>query len=378
MKLFALALSFLTVAPDSFDTAVKKKGFGHRLEELRSISQLESLPERQNGKPYDGPIIDSLQHVHIGYGRVENWISQKGRQPEITAKDFPGIMKSVDVKHAITMETPRIKKLEGDDVAIEYGKKHTTYSAFCSPHFVADTKWDKDRMLKKAPWRIDRIDQRLTNGECIGVGEVGIMHWDKTVKYKQLGLSDKQHSQKKVTIDIDHPNLHRVFGIVNKHRVPIFLHVEPYNSAIDVDDTQKYMDWYQEICRQYPHTKFILSHNSMMEPEKLDEVFDHCDNFYSQVKIMQHDTWRFYWKFHDLHIVNDMDYRFKERWAKFIEKWPDRMMYGSDIKLRFFLKQPNHYNILIGNVRTMVGGLDKDVQQKFMYGNAKKVFNLNM
>ena len=51
MKLFALALSFLTVAPDSFDTAVKKKGFGHRLEELRSISQLESLPERQNGKP---------------------------------------------------------------------------------------------------------------------------------------------------------------------------------------------------------------------------------------------------------------------------------------------------------------------------------------
>tara|TARA_A100001011_G_C14174887_1_gene784182 strand:+ start:218 stop:430 length:213 start_codon:yes stop_codon:yes gene_type:complete len=68
MKFIALALSFLTVAPNSFDTAVKKKGFGHRLEELRSISQLESLPERQNGKPYDGPIIDSLQHVHIGYG----------------------------------------------------------------------------------------------------------------------------------------------------------------------------------------------------------------------------------------------------------------------------------------------------------------------
>ena len=116
----------------------------------------------------------------------------------------------------------------------------------------------------------------------------------------------------------------------------------------------------------------------MMEPEKLDEVFKHCDNFYSQVKTMTHDSWRFYWKFHDLHIVNDMDYRFKERWAKFIEKWPDRMMYGSDIKLRFFLKQPDYYNTLIGNVRTMVGGLDKDVQQKFMYGNAKKVFNLNM
>jgi len=378
MKLFALALSFLTVAPDSFDTAVKKKGFGHRLEELRSISQLESLPERQNGKSYDGPIIDSLQHVHIGYGRVENWISKKGRQPDITSKNLPGIIKSVDVKHAITMETPRIKNLEGDDVAIEYGKKHSTYSALCSPHFVADTKWDRDRILKKAPSRIDRIDQRLTNGECIGVGEVGIMHWDKTVKYKQLKLSDKQHSQKKVTIDIDHPNLHRVFAIVNKHRVPIFLHVEPYNSAIDVDDTQKYMDWYQEICREYPHADFILSHNSMMEPEKLDEVFKHCDNFYSQVKTMTHDSWRFYWKFHDLHIVNDMDYRFKERWAKFIEKWPDRMMYGSDIKLRFFLKQPDYYNTLIGNVRTMVGGLDKDVQQKFMYGNAKKVFNLNM
>ena len=265
MKLFALALSFLTVAPDSFDTAVKKKGFGHRLEELRSISQLESLPERQNGKPYDGPIIDSLHHVHTGYGRVEHWISKKGRQPDIIPKHFPGIIKSQGVKHAITMETPRIKKLEGDDVAIEYGKKHSTYSALCSPHFVADTKWDRDRMLKKAPWRIDRIDQRLTDGECIGVGEVGIMHWDKTVKYKQLGLSDKQHSQKKVTIDIDHPNLHRVFGIVNKHRVPIVLHVEPYNSAIDVDDTQKYMDWYQEICREYPHADFILSHNSMME-----------------------------------------------------------------------------------------------------------------
>ena len=208
MKLFALALSFLTVAPDSFDTAVKKKGFGHRLEELRSISQLESLPERQNGKPYDGPIIDSIHHVHTGYGRVEHWISKKGRQPDIIPKDFPGIIKSQGVKHAITMETPRIKKLEGDDVAIEYGKKHSTYSALCSPHFVADTKWDRDRMLKKAPWRIDRIDQRLTDGECIGVGEVGIMHWDKTVKYKQLGLSDKQHSQKKVTIDIDHPNLH--------------------------------------------------------------------------------------------------------------------------------------------------------------------------
>ena len=373
MKFIALALSFLTVAPNSFDTAVKKKGFGHRLEELRSISQLESLPERQNGKPYDGPIIDSLQHVHIGYGTVKRWI-EKGNRLPVNPKDLPGIIKSVDVKHAITMETPRIKGLRGDDVAIEFGKKHSTYSAFCSPHFVADANRGRD-----ASWRIDRIDQRLTDGECIGVGEVGIMHWDKTEKHKQLGLSSDPHSQKLVTIDIDHPNLHRVFDIVNKHKVPIFLHVEPYNSARDVDDTQKYMDWYQEICRQYPHAVFILSHNSMMEPEKLDEVFEHCDNFYSQVKIMEHNRWKFYWKFHDLHIVNDMDYRFKERWAKFIEKWPDRMMFGSDIKLRNFLEKPNNrYNKLIGNLRVMVGGLDKDVQKKFMYGNAKKVFNLDI
>jgi|TARA_E500000331_G_C17058089_1_gene626957 predicted TIM-barrel fold metal-dependent hydrolase len=75
-----------------------------------------------------------------------------------------------------------------------------------------------------------------------------------------------------------------------------------------------------------------------------------------------------------------MEPKFAERWAKFMEKYPDRMMFGSNIFLRKMRKRrtQNTYREIIHSVRMMIGSLSKEVQKQIMYETPIKVFRLNL
>jgi predicted TIM-barrel fold metal-dependent hydrolase len=128
---------------------------------------------------------------------------------------------------------------------------------------------------------------------------------------------------------------------------------------------------------RYPKAQLIAVHTGMMSPADLEEIILACANFFANFKFMHSKGALF--GFQDLHPINDLDYRLFEPWAALMEKYPDRFIFGSDWKLGrkksgtdSFDKYPRH----IKKVRRMIGSLLPDVQEKVLYTNAKRVFDL--
>ena len=360
---------------DTFADIATKRGFGDRVEDLRNFSQLEGYPKRETNvaDKYKGPIVDVLHHTHAYWGQLTKHLRKIGEdKPAIDSEDMIEMTKSLGVVHSITSEPPRIKGLYGDP--IRFAQKHRTFSALCSPHFVA---YEHQREMKRARHLLNQVEKNLHNKNCIGIGEVGVKHFNKSDKYYEF--SDSTHVQKNVEISFESPNLKRALQLSHIYKVPILLHLEPRHTLHRIDNVEETKDWYKRICQKYKNSKIVLVHNGMFEPKHLGSVFDHCLNMYSSFKIMR-PSWNYYWKFHDLHIVNNMDPEFSERWAKFLERYPDRMMFGSNIFLRKMRKRgtQNTYREIIHSVRMMIGSLSKEVQKQIMYETPIKVFRLNL
>ena len=372
--LFSL-LFFIEAKADTFADVATKQGFGNRVEELRTFSKLEGYSTRETNPKdkYNGPIIDVLHHTHAYWGQLRKFLRKKGRnKPLIDSENMIQMTKELGVIHSITSEPPRIKGLYGDP--IKFSKKYKSFSALCSPHFVAYQhrgKFDEAINLLK------QIELNLKAGNCIGIGEVGVQHYNKSEKYYHL--SDDKHKQKDISIPLDNVFLHKALKLSDKYKVPILIHLEPRHSVRNIDNVEEVKKWYKDICKRYINSKIVLVHNGMFEPNHLADLFETCPNVYSSFKIMR-PSWTYYWKFNDLHIVNNMEPLFAERWAKLLEKYPDRMMLGSNIFLRKMktAKTKNTYRKIINNVRLMVGSLDKEAQKKIMYDTPKKLFNLEL
>ena len=374
--LFLISLLFsIEAKADTFADVARKKGFGNSIEELRTFSKLEGYPKRETNikDKYNGPIIDVLHHTHDYWGQLKRHLRKTGRdKPLITSEDMIQMTKELNVVHSITSEPPRKTGLWGDP--IKFSKKYKTFSALCSPHFVAYNQRGK---FDKAIKLLKQIELNLKAGNCIGIGEVGVQHFNKSDKYYLL--SDNKHQQQNISIPLNSIFLHKALRLSNKYEVPILIHLEPRHTMHNIDNVEQVKEWYKNICKRYINSKIVLVHNGMFEPNHLADVFDYCSNVYSSFKIMR-PSWTYYWKFHDLHIVNNMEPMFAERWAKLMEKYPDRIMLGSNIFLRKMRtsKTKDRYIKIINNVRLMVGSLDKDAQKKIMYDTPKKLFNLEL
>lgn len=115
----------------------------------------------------------------------------------------------------------------------------------------------------------------------------------------------------------------------------------------------------------------------MMPPADLQELFELCPNFYADIKFTHNKG--MYWGFSDLHTVSDLDFRFHQRWAQSIERYPDRYMYGSDWKFGLNKSSRQAMSDFVGHitmVRKIVGSLRADAQDKFMFENARRIFSL--
>ena len=90
--LFLISLLFsIKAKADTFADVARKKGFGNRIEELRTFSKLEGYPKRETNikNKYNGPIIDVLHHTHDYWGQLKRHLRKTGRdKPLITSEDM--------------------------------------------------------------------------------------------------------------------------------------------------------------------------------------------------------------------------------------------------------------------------------------------------
>ncbi len=100
------------------------------------------------------------------------------------------------------------------------------------------------------------LKQQIKNGDCKGIGEVGLRHYDKRAKL------DGRGSQSKVWMDLNHPMILDMLLLANQYSLPIIFHIEPVYSVTGENYIREVKAWYKDKCLTCPKVTFIATHRN--------------------------------------------------------------------------------------------------------------------
>tara|TARA_Y100000589_G_C27110467_1_gene611981 strand:- start:134 stop:1279 length:1146 start_codon:yes stop_codon:yes gene_type:complete len=303
---------------------------------------------------YNGPIVDAHNHlVHRAYG------------------DFHSLSIKLGVRKIIAMGRPGSYKQWDTSTFANLPPKDSKIDILCSPDFIGHS-YEGD--IGKAQDELRIIERKLAAKTCIGIGEVGPIHHNKELN----NPSRSGRNQGTIILDLDDWAIDEGIKLAHKYEVPIVFHIEPTFRPYEIDDTDTVKDFYKKKCRKYPNATFVLAHNGMMKPVDLEELFLHCPNLVSDIKMPRGKNEA--WKFCTLEIVADRDGILQKRWANLISKYPKRFMYGPDWKMGVRVRHSDEKRRIKFNRRVRVGisSLSKKNQRLLMYENAIRVYKLDI
>jgi len=281
---------------------------------------------------YKGPVIDA--HVHVS-------------DPD--GNTFQKDMKEANVTKAISMSFPgKEDMLSG---------RYDNIVELCEADFV----------------RYSNLSTKHKDKKCPGYGEVGLRHYNKTKKRR------KGKPQPTLVVSFDEKSVTNYLDIANESLSPVVLHIEPFYDIDGIDNLQEVKNFYTSICRDYPKLPLIASHTGMMSAGDLNDLLTECDNLYADFKIMPGRNGQA--GFRDLFIIHTKDTRFLHSdWKALFEKYPDRFLFGSDWKTYRMGRRHGgrlDYSDGIEITRKLLSTLPDDVQEKILYKNAKRIFQIN-
>jgi len=355
---------------DQFSMMASEKGFSPaEIEILRTTSKLEGFSELEYKQRYQGPIIDVLDHTHR-YGFETN----ERHENLPTGKELVEIRKTAGVKHTIMANRPNsykaIKKRNAPEDPITFASHFESVSALCPADFIALAAKGYMELAKQD---FNSNKNKLEKGLCLGFGEAGVIHYNKSLKVPAKGKSVRQQGE--ILSHLDNSYIIDMLKIANKYKKVVHIHIEPNFSPRGVNREDEVVKFYKNSCATYKNVKFVLSHNAMLPPKILGEIFNYCKNVFTQFKIM-HGGWGMYWRFHDLNIINDFDLKLHKRWAHIIKSHSDRFMFGADFKIR--RSKRISYEETIRRAREVIAGLDPDIQREIMFDNANRIYDLRI
>ena len=312
----------------------------------------EKRPPGSAAGAYGGPIIDAHNHPKRHRSLLEEFFAQA---------------KEADVEKVVVMTTPNeYRKKEKGEEFLRRSRSFSRAVVLCSADFAGHIFSGN---LARARRELDRIRKNLKNGDCRGIGEVGLRNYDKTAK---AGGSNR--GQPELSIDLDHEMVMEALGLADTHGAPFVLHIEPVYSVKGVDNLSAVKNWYKRICRRFPKAKLIAAHTGMMSPKDIEELFLACGNLYADFKFMHHRG--SVTGFQDLHPMNGLDFTIFPHWRRMMNKYPDRFLFASDWKYG----RRSSFDDFTGHIdsaRRMLGVLDPATQRKVMYDNAKRIFSID-
>ncbi|HBK78133.1 MAG TPA: hypothetical protein DDZ83_00325 [Nitrospinae bacterium] len=300
--------------------------------------------------PYRGPIIDAHNHP---------------KRKKIHLKEFFGEAKAANVEKVIVMTTPNDYR-KGEQRLLRNARNYSRAIILCSSNFVGFIHVED---LDRARRELRQVREDLKNGVCGGVGEVGLRHYDKTAKQ-----GGNYRGQPEVLINLDHALVLEMISLADRHGAPVVMHIEPVYRVAGIDKLSEVKKWYKKTCRRYPRAKLIASHNGMMSPKDLEDLFLSCANLFADIKFLH--SRGLVAGFQDLHPMNDLDLELFPHWGQMIKKYPERFIFGSDWKYgrrRSFGDYTGHLRA----VRKMLEVLAPTIQRKVLYENAKRVFSID-
>lgn len=316
-----------------------------RLAIIAAILACASSAAVAQSKSYKGPIIDA--HLHVTDGE---------------ARAFLETMEKENVEASISMAFPG----GGGKLSINSKK----LISLCDAEFVRPlASEDFSRALSLAKRHIGR--------DCAGFGEVGVRHYNKTAK------RDGGKGQPTYALSFRSEAMDAYLSHANSQGKPVVFHIEPFYDVKEINSLGEVTLFYEETCRKFPNMKIVAAHNGMMPPKNLEELFGKCKNLFSDFKFLT--TKNSFAGFRDLHTFHKAPRKMREEndpikpdWRALIGKYEDRFMFGSDIKTDQKLNgRRGDYSIHIQEVRELISTFEPRLQQKIMYQNAKRVFNIS-
>ena len=306
------------------------------------------IEQTQPVRSYTGPIVDAHSHP-------------RKRHIHALQRHF-GELAHSGVKRMIVMTTPNDYRKKKRLEVLERSTNFQNVSILCTANFVG---FAYQGQLETAKSIVDGIARDLRQKKCIGIGEVGLRHFNKR----------RDGTQHVVTMSLDHELVHEILSIANTYSVPIVFHIETNNKDVGIDRTPEISAWYRRICARYPSARLIASHTGMMSPSNLAKIFQACPNVFADFKVLHTDGALF--GFSKLFAVNDSYDGFLGHWAQLFKNYPERIIFGSDWKDQRRRGYANYdYGEHIAMVRRMIGSFPVNIQEKIAYKNAMRVFNL--
>ena len=353
-KLVFIFLFFLNFNTFAHDYPQSQAIDGYTCDKASDINLTDQCRQsRKWAEPYNGMLYDG--HIHPQNTKNIDKYTEELRHNKyelIVIADTPNGYKSY---------------LKGDEKRQKKLKKITKLfntKVLCGGHvpgLIQKSKFDL------AQDYLDRTISKIETGVCIGFGEIGIQHFDKSCGNENTINTAGRQSE--LILDKNNEIFLKMYDYANKNSLLMDIHYEPARCQ-ESPNTNESVDYFKDVCRKYPNIKLSLAHTGMITSRKLEELMTTCSNIYSSIKpIMKPSGWV------NLEPPNNVSNEFFEDWALLFEKYPSRFYLGSDWK-----ENHRYYDITLtehtDNLRHLIGSLNKETQEAIAFKTAKELFNV--
>ncbi len=315
-----------------------------------------SRPARPRGEKYEGLIIDT--HVHLDPPGSGSY----------AAADLEDILETAEkagVGRLILMPTPNEGRFPNHEKGVEEKRRllkmgGSRVGLLCGGSYL--TVWMHEALRRgysqgELEGRIERLERELESGDCLGVGEVGPYHFDKTGKMAV------------VEFPMNFTPFLKVVGLAAEEGVWLDLHAEPMTPQGKSYEDEVF-GGIALLFQLYPDLKLILSHTGRTNPRNARALLKAYPNLMMNLKVVL--STRLNWR--NLEAITNDDGELYEDWAALMEEMPERFMVGSDAKFGRRRYPTERYRKDIRHLRRLLGSLDPAAAALIAHKNAERLW----
>jgi hypothetical protein len=299
---------------------------------------------------YKGAIADALVHIDPGYN------------PELMQE----ALQSEGVRFAVAMPVPNEglghRTADGTMQKIRMAQSLApNLRAMCAGDYMSNWLHDAEKgftLPSTIELRFKRLESDLDSGWCLGIGELGLLHFNKSGQ------------QNVIESRFDAPLMLRMVDIVGQRNAWIQLHAEPRepNGRSHASEVWEALSLW---TKRQPTLKIMLSHTGMTSAADARKILEIYPQVYMSIKLMnsKNNVWS------HLEPLQNAGGELYEDWAALMEAMPERFVVGSDVKFG----QAHHdsgekYDRLIGKFRRMLGSLHPEASRLIALENVRRLY----
>ena len=344
--LFGLACAFIqTVSAQTVTSSVYPV-----TTDLSDPRRPARTPEK--GNAFRKGLTDALFHIDPGFD----------------GEKLPKLLGAERVRRVVVMPVPNegLSKVAIDGTAqkIQLAQNHPQkIKVMCGGDYLSNwlaeaQRYGAGELAVQEKFR--RLEADLDSGMCLGIGEFGLLHFNK------LGNQNVIHNR------YDDPLVLKMIDIVGTRAAWIQLHAEPREPNGRSRENELWATL-QTWTQRYPQLKIMLSHTGMTSAANARRILETFPTVYMSIKLMssKEKSWA------HLEPVLNEEGSLYEDWAQLMEAMPERFVIGSDAKFG----QSGHegageaaYELMIRRFRRMLGSLAPQAAKLIATKNAEQLY----